>query len=1412
MAERVAYLEAVVGADITSFRRGMRDVRNDLGILSETIKGIGGLGRTLTFAVSAPLLALGSFAVNQAAEFDAAMRNINSIALLTEEQFASLSQRVLDFGKNTREGAIGAAEALYTVYSAGLSGEDAFQLMEVSTKTAEAGLADMTVTTEALATVLLSYGDTSEEAAWRASNALTTMVQLGVGSMENFAGSISTFLPAAKSLGVAFEETFAAQAFLTQRGFSAAEAAVRVNAVMRDMIQPTQAMKAAFQELGVDGAEALITKFGGLTEAVIALAGTTDGSQAAMAELFDETRSRQFVTSVVNDIDAWRESYALFMSSMDGSTMKAWEEQTKSFSYQFDLAKAALSAAAITIGSELLPVLTPAIQGFTEGFIILTELNPQLIELGIGVAAVAIALPPLVWLLSSLVSPIGIVTTGVIALSRVFATNFQGILDVINEVAPGVALNIFRLKTAVEQFFGVLLGTGDQAADAVSEAGLASTAIIDAFKGAGSLFTVSEGDSLWQIWYDHYRGQYATFAEFVERNGFDANEIIVPGQVLRIGASAPIDPATLGAWVLEQQAAIVSAVENAQAEIEVEKFFRLTGADEAAKNMDNFAASLPPNPNTLAGRFQIAVEEVLPRILTHFRSLVSSVGRWIINTGLPMMWGYTRQLVGGLMTWAASEGIPAVLDFIGRLFQGAAGQLDDGVVSSHMNKFTRAFRRFFSGDIIGAIGTFAPELAGSMGTLFANADLTEAVTNFSNRAGEFVSAFGAWLEDEGLDTIAYSIGYLGGRIGALVGQLIGSIWGFFTEGSSGETGAQNLTTNLGEALQSGMQGASDAMFDAGVTNPVDRFFTGLVGMLIAPAVIGGFMQGLITRGFGAAVMGAISGAINAAMWAGGRLMALGRVLMGGIGSAMAMVSGGAVGAAGLIPAAGTFISGLITAIGNVPVRLQLLAISLRGFIGSIAAALGLGTISFSGIATAIMAGVSSAMGLISAGATAVVGAATSLMGAIGAAITALPVFPLVLGTLLIAGAAAIILSDEFRDNIAVPITNAVNDIMGTEFATIDANFFAEQMQKGFLDLTQNPAFRGFGAEFQAEFGIAPTLRVTQEQYDTLLTEWQAAFGDQPFPLDVQVVPTIEETGVFAGVQKVMEAGFSFFAPVTLSAENPLAGNPLDGATFAPDVEATQMATIQTADAVAQAPEVQAAFETAGQTLGEGIMAGLDQAMQTAIANGETFSAETWATDLLLPIETQFNRMFGIPDGVVPVIMGAFVADLSAHVQTIIDEMLRLSGDTLTEFTAYREGILNEINPIIQGFNDLTFAIRETGAAMIALPQGTVNFNAGTTAPAADDDGGGADFGFSGIYRVPRDNYPAVLHDDEMVLSRQEANAYREQQSEPTISGDTLAYGGSGMGGGSTVNNINVYGMQNVDAFLAELKRRGINLQ
>lgn len=455
MAERLAYLEAVVGADITQFRKGMRDVRNETGLLSETVGGLGKIGRTLTFAYTAPLLALGSYAVQTAGQFDASMRNINAIAQLPIDQLDALSDRVLAFGKNTREGVTAAADALYTVFSAGLTdSETAFRAMEVSVRTAEAGLADVTTTTESLVAVMLSYGDTTDEFMQRASDSMTQMVAVGVGSMQEFASGMGKVIPTASALGMSVEELMGDMAFLTQRGLSASTASTSLNAALTSLIKPTEAMQQAFRQLGVQGAEQLIEQTGGVNGALKALIGTTDGTQASLQALFNNIRGARAINQFANNIDAWDSSMAEFMSTVEGATMRAWEQQAASFMATWDRFTSALEGAAIVIGQQLIPVVEPLLKGFTNFLNTISDAHPRLLAIGVAITGITVIIPPLIWAFTSLVTPVGLLISGLIALGSVLGGKLSGALvDITTKTAAGAAA-MRRMFQAVDEIFG----------------------------------------------------------------------------------------------------------------------------------------------------------------------------------------------------------------------------------------------------------------------------------------------------------------------------------------------------------------------------------------------------------------------------------------------------------------------------------------------------------------------------------------------------------------------------------------------------------------------------------------------------------------------------------------------------------------------------------------------------------------------------------------------------------------------------------------------------------------------------------------------------------------------------------------------------------------------------------------------
>lgn len=541
IAERLAYLEAVIGADITQFRKGMRDIRNETGILSEVTRGITGFGRTLTFAYTTPLLVMGTTAIQTASEFESAMRNINSIAGMSEGALADLSARTLEFGKTTRSGAIASAEALYTVFSAGIMDtDDAFALMNTSVKTSEAGLADLTTTTNALISIMLSYGDTSEAMANRSSDALTRMVQVGVGSMDAFASSIGGVMPAASAAGMSIEDLFGDLAFLTQRGMSAAQAGVSMNAVLKKLISPTEAMSAAFHELGGDNLPELIDQFGSVNEVIEALITNADGDLTELFAMFNTTQGQRAIAQFASNMEQWQTAQSDFNEGMQGATASAWEQQMKSFAASWDLLKSAVQGAGIAIGQTMMPVLQPIIKGLADLINQVSSANPEILGMGVAFLAVSAAIPPLLWLLGSLLSPIGLIIGGIAALAVAFETNFAGIKDSVMNSIGGIVADLQPLITAVEDFWNALFPEDLQAAIS----GGTEPVELDPY----DYIIVTEPKSLWDVYVENGYDQQFSWQEFMDEalaGGWQGGAV-TPDEPIRIRPRFELELQTQG--------------------------------------------------------------------------------------------------------------------------------------------------------------------------------------------------------------------------------------------------------------------------------------------------------------------------------------------------------------------------------------------------------------------------------------------------------------------------------------------------------------------------------------------------------------------------------------------------------------------------------------------------------------------------------------------------------------------------------------------------------------------------------------------------------------------------------------------------------------------------------------------------
>jgi len=356
------------------------------------------LGKTLGkgLAAGAGLAAAGlTYATSKAIEFDKAMRNVNSLAGLSEEKFATLEKRVIAMSTTLPQSATILAEGLYDIQSSGFSGADAMKVLEASALSASAGLTTTEVSAKAISAVLNAYGLKAKDAA-DVSDVLFQTVNAGVISFDELATGLGNVVGGTAAAKVSIDQVGSAIATMTLAGIGGAEATTSLNALMQKLVQPSDALAAMYEKLGYEsGASALETD--GLRGVMEKLRTATGGNITTLLELFPEIRAARGALALMANEG---KNYTKVAGQIEdkngraGAAQKVFNEQMKSASAQLELMKNKADAVAISLGLKILPVLSKVMVGLQDlagtvteaGSALLDELSPGLQDAATTVA------------------------------------------------------------------------------------------------------------------------------------------------------------------------------------------------------------------------------------------------------------------------------------------------------------------------------------------------------------------------------------------------------------------------------------------------------------------------------------------------------------------------------------------------------------------------------------------------------------------------------------------------------------------------------------------------------------------------------------------------------------------------------------------------------------------------------------------------------------------------------------------------------------------------------------------------------------------------------------------------------------------------------------------------------------------
>jgi TP901 family phage tail tape measure protein len=294
--------------------------------------------------------------VKSAADFDSAMRNVNSIAGLSETQFQSMKRSVLGLSGPTAQAPQTLAEGMYQLVSSGFDASDSLKIIKSSAIAATAGLTDTETATTAVAGTLNAYRLKASDAQ-QVSDDLFQTVNVGVLSFEQLAQGIGPVLPFAAKLGVSLKQVGAMTASLTKAGIPAAEAFTYQKGVMTQLVKPSEALSKAFRNLGVRDGGQLIRQSGSLQAALSRLYKSVGGDSQKFAKLFPDIRGMSAAFSVTGRGARGASADLAQFNNTAGKTAQVFAEQKKGDAFGFRQLRTEIQQTAIMFGSKLSPTV-----------------------------------------------------------------------------------------------------------------------------------------------------------------------------------------------------------------------------------------------------------------------------------------------------------------------------------------------------------------------------------------------------------------------------------------------------------------------------------------------------------------------------------------------------------------------------------------------------------------------------------------------------------------------------------------------------------------------------------------------------------------------------------------------------------------------------------------------------------------------------------------------------------------------------------------------------------------------------------------------------------------------------------------------------------------------------------------------
>jgi len=460
MATESKIIKMIINAEDKA-SRVFRDVDKSIGTLDRSFGGLGGRAARLTksiglvtAAAGAMAVAFATFAAKEAAEFETAIANINTLLWGEQEKdLPAIQEGILAMTRDIPQAAVILADAGYDIQSGLGMGAKGLKVLEVAGKAAVGGMTDAKTAAGLMVTVMDAYGMKAERAAY-VSDVMFGVVKTGVINYTQLAAGIGKIAGPGKMADQTLEEIGAALSTLTAVTGQQEESFTKLAKGLDKLQMP--AVQKKFRKLGIETLN-ITGKLRPLSE-IIEQISKKELTYAQITEVLPLERAAKGIALLSQNYGMLTEKLDIITNSR-GAADKAFKKMMDTRASELKMAKGAWEEFLIVTGDPLLEEIAPIIKDITEKLHGLSDWEKE----------------------SGAIS--GIFTTWVSALAQVFDI-LPGILDALvgieghaGKTGQGFLDWVGDIETAKGVLYGVTVVSGGLV--------LSVTMIRDAFVAVG---------------------------------------------------------------------------------------------------------------------------------------------------------------------------------------------------------------------------------------------------------------------------------------------------------------------------------------------------------------------------------------------------------------------------------------------------------------------------------------------------------------------------------------------------------------------------------------------------------------------------------------------------------------------------------------------------------------------------------------------------------------------------------------------------------------------------------------------------------------------------------------------------------------------------------------------------------------